>query len=260
MAGGFIKKIRVFVWLYILFLVAGTAWLTKARSTDWDRPLDIVIYPINGDKSETTSKYIKSLDRETFEPIDLFFQNEAKRYKLSLKDPVDIHLSKEIKEIPPKLPRTRSTLSIMFWSLKLRYWSWSRDNYDYPKEIQIFVVYFDPEKTSRVAHSLGLQKGLIGVVNAFSSKRMTSDNNVIITHEILHTVGANDKYDPKTNMPFYPIGYAEPERNPVWPQKKAEIMGGRIPINETKAVSPQKMKQTVIGEETAKEIRWITET
>ncbi len=54
----------------------------------------------------------------------------------------------------------------------MRYWSWSMDNYDHPKDIQVFVIYFDPEQSQRLAHSLGLQKGLIGVVNAFADKKI----------------------------------------------------------------------------------------
>ena len=252
------KKLRILILLYVLLMVAGVAWLTKERTTDWDRPLIVTIYPINGDNSKTTGKYIKSLDSETFKPIEEFFSNEASHYQISLKQPVDIDLAPEIMELPPAPPYGGSVLSVMYWSLKLRYWTWSRDNYNYPKDIQVFVIYFDPEKQKRVAHSLGLQKGLIGVVNAFSDKKMDAENNVVITHEILHTVGASDKYDPNTNLPLYPVGYAEPDNDPVLPQKKAEIMAGRIPVEENKAEIPKGLKETVVGTATAIEIRWLT--
>jgi len=252
------KNLRILLLLYVLLMVAGTAWLTKERTTDWDRYLTVAIYPINGDGSEATQEYIESLDFETFEPIENFFIREAKQYQLTLKKPIDIDLAPEINEQPPKPPYGESTLSVMYWSLKLRYWSWSRDNYKYPKEIQVFVIYFDPDKHKSVAHSLGLQKGLIGVVNAFADKKMAKENNIIISHEILHTVGASDKYNPRTNQPLYPIGYAEPDRDPVLPQKKAEIMAGRIPLEEDKAEIPTGLKQTLIGKATATEIRWLT--
>lgn len=251
------KKLRILILLYVLLMVAGVAWLTKERTTDWDRSLVVAIYPINGDNSKVTGKYIESLDSETFKQIEEFFSNEAGRYNISLKQPVDIDLAPEIKELPPKPPFGGSTLSVMYWSLKLRYWAWSRDNYKYPKQIQVFVVYFDPEKQNRVAHSLGLQKGLIGVVNAFASKKMSDENNVVITHEILHTVGASDKYDPNTNLPLYPTGYAAPHNDPLIPQEKAEIMAGRIPVAENKAEIPKGLEETVVGNATAMEIRWL---
>ncbi len=250
------KRFRVIIWLYILFMVAGGAWITKSRTTDWDSTLNVAIYPINGDGSEVTQKYIEKLSNDTFSDIEEFFDKEARRYGLSLKHPFDFYLSKQLDASPPKPPVKGSTFSIMLWSLELRYWASSNDNYPYPKQIQIFVIYFDPETTPTVAHSLGLQQGLIGVVNAFSEKRMTRENNVIITHELLHTVGAIDKYDPASNMPLYPVGYANPDQDPLYPQKQAEIMGGRIPIDKNEADTPQKLKQVIIGEATATEIRW----
>ena len=54
-----------------------------------------------------------------------------------------------------------------------------------------------PACATQLAHSLGLQKGLIGVVNAFASSSQAAENNVVIAHELLHTVGATDKYDPQ---------------------------------------------------------------
>lgn len=251
------KKIRVLILLYVLFMVAVGSWLSEARTTDWDKSLNVVVYAINADGSATSQKYIDKLENNDFNDIEEFFQSEAKKYKLALKKPVDVSFAGELKEKPPTPPRKDSTLSIMSWSLKLRYWAWQNDNYPYPEDIQIFVLYFDPEKTHMLAHSLGLQKGLIGVVNAFASKKMKKQNHVIIAHELLHTVGAIDKYDPKTSQPLYPLGYANPEQDPLYPQKKAEIMAGRIAIDENKAKQPEKLKQVILGEATAKEINWL---
>lgn len=39
-----IKNIRVLILLYILLMVAVAGWLAKARSTDWDKPLNVVVY------------------------------------------------------------------------------------------------------------------------------------------------------------------------------------------------------------------------
>ncbi|OGT36320.1 MAG: hypothetical protein A2W28_07520, partial [Gammaproteobacteria bacterium RBG_16_51_14] len=257
MAGGFIKSFRILILLYILFMVAVSSWLTRQQSTAWDRPLRIVIYPINGDGSEATRLYIGKLGMDTFQTIETFFDSEAERYKVLVKHPVDVYLSSEINGYPPQAPHGGSVRSIMSWSLKLRYWAWCHDNYDYPKDIQIFVQYYDPDTHERVAHSLGLQKGLVGVVNAFSSETMAAGNNVIIVHELLHTLGATDKYDPETNLPVYPTGYADPGQDPIFPQKKAEIMAGRIPIDMNNAEIPDRLQNTVIGAITAREIYWL---
>jgi hypothetical protein len=252
-----LKNIRILILLYVLLMVAVGGWLAKARSTDWDKPLNVVVYSINADGSSTSQKYIDKIENSSFNDIEEFFQREAKKHQLVLKKPVDVSYAGELKEKPPLPPSRGSQISIMMWSLKLRYWAWQNDNYPYPEDVQIFVLYFDPEKTTTVAHSLGLQKGLIGVVNAFASKDMKKENHVVLAHELLHTVGAIDKYDPKTNQPLYPIGYASPDLSPLHPQKNAEIMAGRIAVSENKAQQPSKLEQVVIGEGTAIEINWL---
>ena len=252
-----LKNIRILILLYVLLMVAVAGWLAKERTTAWDRPLNVVVYSINGDGSAVSRGYIAELEKTDFDDIETFFEREARRHRLPLEKPVKVSLAGELDSRPPVPPQAGSTLSVMLWSLKLRYWAWRNDDYPYPEDIVIFVQYFDPEKTPVMAHSLGLQKGLIGIVNAFASQAMKKENNVIIAHEILHTVGATDKYDPKTNRPLYPAGYADPEQTPLFPQKYAEIMAGRIAISETSARQPERLQQVILGEATAIEINWL---
>ncbi|MBK8891505.1 MAG: hypothetical protein IPN75_14590 [Dechloromonas sp.] len=53
---------------------------------------------------------------------------------------------------------------------------------------------------------------------------------------------------------IYPAGYADSALSPHLPQDKAEIMGGRTPIDEQHAEIPASLADTVIGAETAREI------
>ncbi len=121
----------------------------------------------------------------------------------------------------------------------------------------MFVLYHDPAISERVPHSLGLQKGLIGVVHAFADRRMQGQNNIVITHETLHTVGATDKYNLDNGEPIYPDGYAEPERSPRYPQPKAEIMAGQLALSATEHEMPDGLPEVVVGPRTATEIGWI---
>ena len=254
---GFLRSVRILVLLLVLFFVAMNSWLTRLRSTDWNEPLWLVVYPVNGDASAATQNYIDSLDRDSFRTIESFVAREAARYRVGVGEPVTIRLAPQPAERPPLPPLDGSTLSIMLWSLKLRYWAFVNDTFEGPKpDVQMFVVYHDPRQHDRLRHSLGIQKGLIGVVNAFAARAQTQTNNVVIAHELLHTLGATDKYHPATNQPLYPIGYAEPQRTPLHPQRQAEIMGGRIPLSEQHAEMPDSLDQCRVGPETALEIRW----
>ena len=141
----------------------------------------------------------------------------------------------------------------------MRWWAHKMTaHFDRPTpDIRLFLVYFDPEHKKVLEHSVGLQKGRIGIVNVFASRRQEHTNNFVIAHEMLHTLGATDKYGPPNMLPIFPGGYAEPDKTPLYPQTMAELMGGRVALSETQAVMPDSLKDTTIGPDSAAEIRWI---
>ena len=252
------KKVRITILLFILFLVGAKSYLTQARMTDWDQSLSIVIYPINADGSGFTADYIAGLTKEDFNPVARYMQNEGSRYKISLADPVALDIAPEISTMPPSPPFGSNVVAIMWWSLHLRYWAWKTDSYEgVPADIQVFVLYYDPNTRSQVDHSVGMKEGHICLVKAFAGRHRTSHNNVIITHEMLHTLGATDKYDLQTLEPIYPDGYADPGKKPLLPQNYAEIMGGAIPLSPSTIKMPDSLALTVMGPKTAREIKWL---
>ena len=121
----------------------------------------------------------------------------------------------------------------------------------------MFVLYHDPERTRVVPHSLGLSKGLIGVVYAFAAPVMDGANDVVIAHEMLHTLGATDKYDPADDSPQFPQGYGDPRQKPLYPQLYAELMAGRRMLSATRWEQPAGLDEVVVGPATALEIRWL---
>ena len=53
-----------------------------------------------------------------------------------------------------------------------------------------------------------------------------------------------------------PDGFADPQAVPRLPQSKAELMAGRIPLDQQHAVTPDGLHEVVIGPLTAAEIGW----
>lgn len=253
------RAIRITILLLILVCVSLGAYLARVRSTDWDKPLWVAIHPISADGSEVTRRYIDSLSGDTFAPIGSFLAEQARHYGLALDEPARVRLYGEIRTTPPQLDPGAGLLSRAFWSLRLRYWAWRATSAETlpPPDIDIFVLYHDPQISTSVPHSLGLQKGLLGVVHAFADPGMTSSNNIVIAHEFLHTVGATDKYDPRSDEPRFPDGYADPKRQPLFPQDNAEIMAGRRMLGETQWEMPESLRNVVIGPLTAQEINWV---
>ena len=201
------KMVRIFILSLVLIGVAAGSWLTSKRSTDWTQPLWIAIYPINADNSGATQQYIDKLTLEDFHSIEEFISEEAQEYKLPLKQPFTIKLAPQVYSLPPEPPQSGAVWEIMLWSLKLRYWAYNANSLQgAAPHIRMFVKYYDVKDRQPLAHSLGLPQGMLGVVNAFAERKMTASNSVVITHEILHTLGATDKYDLTTGLPNFPDG------------------------------------------------------
>lgn len=249
---------RIAILLFILASVAQTAWLARSRTAEWRTSLRVVIYPINGDASATSTRYVSALGDGTYEAITDFFSREGERYGVKTMPPIDLFLAPAISSQPPPPPLGPGAVGVMLWSLKLRYWAYWHDTHKGPRpDVRVFVLYYDPVLQPKLPHSTGLQKGQLGVVHAFADAAMDGANNVVIVHEVLHTLGATDKYVPGSNQPLYPDGYAEPEAQPLHPQKNAEIMAGRIALSLTRAETPRSLKRVVIGSKTAHEINWV---
>lgn len=243
--------------LVVLLLVSVTTCQDRYRSTRWREPLYVAIYPIAADESPATRAYVASLDAERFKSIDRFFAREALRYRLRTDEPVRTRLRPESKERPPLRAAGAGVLATAAWSLELRYWAWRVSGHvAEPEDIRIFVLFHDPELTPLVPHSLGLSKGLIGVVYAFATPSMDGENAVVMAHELLHTLGATDKYNDSDNSPRYPDGYGDPRQAPLYPQSFAEIMAGRRMLSATRWEQVPSLDEAVIGPATALEIRW----
>jgi hypothetical protein len=251
------KTLRIAVLLLVLAVVALNAWQDRYRSTRWREPLYVAIYPIAADGSAVTASYLADLDAERFKPLDGFFIREAQRYRLDCREPIKTRLRPPLLEQPPQQTPDAGLFATALWSLRLRYWAWRVSGHvSEPEDIRMFVLYHDPALTPEVPHSLGLTKGLLGVVYAFASRDMDGANDVVIAHELLHTLGASDKYSAGNDAPSFPDGYGDPRQAPLYPQRSAELMAGRRMLSAGKWVQAESLDEVVIGPATALEIRW----
>ena len=251
------KTLRITVLLLVLLCVGLNTFFDRLYSTDWDISLRVGVYPINADGSAVSASYIAAIKAEDFAPLEEFFAEEAKSYGLGLQRPVRFFLGKPVAELPPKLEPSAALPSVMLWSLRTRYWAWrTPETMAASPDVQLFVLYHDPAQHPVLPHSVGMQKGLFGIVNAFADERASGMNQTVCAHELLHTLGATDKYRLDDNQPLYPQGFAEPDRQPLYPQKFAELMGGRIPRSTTQADIPDSLDEVLIGPRTAAEIGW----
>jgi hypothetical protein len=253
------RFLRIAILLLALGIAAYSTLYDRFTTTDWDETLWIGVFPVNAGASAVSESYITSLTTQDLADIERFINAEARRHGVTLSRPVRVDLYPEVHEQPPARAPRATALSNLWWSLKLR-WYARRNSHPAGRpapRIRVFVLYHDPTFTQSVPHSVGLQKGLVGVVHAYAGRDMTRTNEVVIAHEILHTLGATDKYDPASLAPLYPDGYAEPGRQPRYPQPLTEIMAGRRAVDANTYEMPETLAEVRVGDATAREIRWI---
>ncbi len=251
------RKFRIVALLLLLLLVAASteweSWLVRQANI----PLVIHIYPVVQEDNREIREYVRTLSSNDFEEIADFMQQQRARYRLHSIARPRISLEPPLDEVPPEFnPAGASMLDTILWSLRMRKWVGQHAGwFSGLGVIKLFVIYHPARDELPLESSLALRKGLIGVVNAYAVSRQNAQNNIVITHEMLHTLGATDKYGPDL-QPLYPDGFADPKADPIYPQSDAEIMAGRIPLSPTQSVMPASLANCQIGTKTAWEIGW----
>ncbi|WP_130804154.1 hypothetical protein [Acinetobacter ihumii] len=248
------KNIRIAILLLILLVVLINNW--RDQNQNWNRPIVVLLHPINADGQSSTAQYIQQLQLAQFGEVKNYLEQQSAKYRQPIV--VIMKLGRTLDEKPPKVPTEPSILKVMWWSLKFRFYAWQqRKSDDQPAAVTLYLNYYDPQHINELKHSTALEKGRIGLVNLFAAKKQDSQNNIVLTHELLHAFGATDKYNLQNGQPLYPIGYADPEQQPRYPQNQAELMAGKIPVSDHQIKMPEDLNQTIIHTLTAQEIGWL---
>lgn len=253
------RRLRIAILLYILVFVAVGELLASRRSTDWEDTLWVGIWLVNAEGSAAAAKYVDGLASDDFREVETFFADQARTHGVALEQPFRIRIAGRLDDPMPPLPQAGDMLGTIWWSLRMR-WLVTRLNWatDGPApDITVFALYHDEETGVALDRSTALEKGLIALANLYADRARQGPNRMIVAHELLHTLGATDKYDGQTNHPIFPAGYAEPGLEPLHPQSQAELMAGRIPVSASSARIPLSLKQVVVGPTTAAEIGWL---
>ena len=250
------KLMRVVVLLSILFVIVAGGWMTEKRMASWQRPILVTVYPIVADGLPETERFVRSLDIDAFEEVNRFFERAAQPYGLTVTPAFRLQMAPPGFERPPEVPGQFDRLAIAWWSLKMRWWAWRQTFGDdlVTPDIQMFVLYHTLGGDNELGISVGMRKGRYGIVKAYAKRGLQAGNRVVFAHELLHVLGATDKYVLSSGEPIHPDGFAEPDRAPLYPQLYAEIMGGRIPLGVNQSAMPTSLAQCRLGRLTAEEI------
>lgn len=252
------RHARIAVLLAILLGLIAYGWWDSRRVHWWREPLDVAIIPVVVDADTTVESYAASLRVDDFAPVAAFFEREGARFLLDARPVVRLHVGAPQRELPPEPPAPDADLfDIASFSLRLRAWSVTRRRdagVPWP-DATVWLLLHRPGKRAELDRSIGVPKARIALVRVDATRAGLPWANVAIAHELLHTVDATDKYGP-TGMPTFPEGFADPARARRFPQERAELMSGAVPLAEGAFVSPESLDECMVGEATAREIGW----
>src|SRR5262249_17141144 len=118
------RRLRIIALLVILAVVALNAYFDRVYSTDWNMPLRVAVYTINGDGSDEADRFLQKIGSDDFIALEGFFAEQASGYGVALEKPVQFTLAGRLRELPPSLDRRSSLPTRVLWSLRTRWWAW----------------------------------------------------------------------------------------------------------------------------------------
>ncbi len=162
---------------------------------------------------------------------------------------------------PPKLDDP----DLPGWRLSLRAWEYARyfkslasaqgsDPDDYAA--RVYVVY-SRNADDLAAHSRGSERGRVAVVFVDLDEKNTGYAALTVAHELAHTLGADDLYDPSTSLAIHPEGYMEPFASPLYPQRFAELMAADVPTGPRQEREVASLDEVRVGYRSAQAMGWI---
>jgi len=151
------------------------------------------------------------------------------------------------------------------WKVGLRAWQYAqyfhelvtdqgKDPDDYAA--RVYVVY-SRNSDDLASHSRGSEQGRVAVVYVDLGEKNPGYAALTVAHEMAHTLGAQDFYEPATSLAKHPEGFVEPFADPLYPQRFAELMAADVPTGPRAEREVRSLDEVRIGYATARDMGWI---
>jgi|SoiMethySBSTD1v2_1073268.scaffolds.fasta_scaffold53264_6 hypothetical protein len=255
-------RVRVSILLSILVAVliwAGCDIQKRRARNQWIDTLDVALILVRKDNIdegavEMLKERVVALEERLADEFHRRNPDAPTPFRFVVKGPVDL------RRAPPEQP------SEGLWDLA-RYnfdlWRFVRGvNADAGVEASsfdatIYLVARTPKDTSGGSVEGASQEGgTVGLVEVELDRTMVDFALFVTTHELLHLLGAKDKYD-ASGRSLVPEGLAEPELRPMYPQRHAEVMARNVALSPTEERPPESLSDLKVGATTAREIGWV---
>lgn len=257
------RIVRVAILLGILAVVLLYAWndVTRRRSrTTWERPLEVAFVVLR--KGEIDPSATALMRKRARDLEDVLAAEQArhrggssfKPFSFQVYGPIDVASS-------PPSPAGDGILDLVSYTYEA--WRYFRDvdaRADVPGrgfDSRVYLVVRPPaDARRRFVEGQSEEGGTIGSVDVELDESMVDFALFVATHELLHTLGATDKYD-ASGRARVPDGLADPARSPLFPQSHAEVMARNVVLGPRDERPPESLDELRIGQATAREIGWL---
>lgn len=259
---GWPRLLRLAVLLGVLAIVVAYAakdvWQRRDRN-GWRRPLDVAIVIAEREPLDPT---LTGALRERLTTLEQRLSEERGRYgsgpapfRFQLYGPVSVSSA-------PPAPASDHLTDLAVHAF--RAWRYFRDvneraNVPSPAfDSLVYLVARRPADVRRNAvEGQSEQGGRTGSVEVELDETMVDLALFVATHELLHTLGASDKYDER-GLVLVPDGLADPDRRPLYPQVAAEVMSRNVALGPNQERPPVSLAELRVGTATAREIGWLS--
>ncbi|HXX70499.1 MAG TPA: hypothetical protein VEK07_25175 [Polyangiaceae bacterium] len=255
-------RTRVTILSTILLIVILWAWRdvrSRRERNDWERPLSVAIVLVR--RGSLDAEAVDAF-RERIPALDARLVEECHRYRPASVHPFVFTFFGPI-DMPESLPKMAGSGLLASARESWALWRWTSradrkaglDARIY--DSRVYVVARPPLNAQReVVEGESEEGGRVGTVEVELDASMADFALFVTAHELLHTLGASDKYD-STGKTLIPSGLAEPDRDPPFPQRFAEVMARNLPVDASTERPPTSLDELGVGPVTASEIGWL---
>jgi hypothetical protein len=253
------SRIRVVLLLAVLVVVAAYAVhdvVERRARTEWKRTLNVALVvvqagPVSPSALAAISARRPALEAKLTSELQRYRPGAAAPFAFVCFGPVEQHRA------PPGEP-AEGVLGLARHALELLRFTRDVDaRAGVPTrglDARLYLIVRPPASAARqFIEGKSENGGRVGLALVELDDSMVDLALFVGAHELLHTLGATDKYDATGNTRI-PEGLAEPER--AFPQRYAEIMAENRPLDPTHEVPPSSLEELRVGALTAAEIGW----
>ncbi len=240
----------------VLLYAARDVSARRARR-DWQRPLQVALVllergEVDPDAREAFVERVPALEAA----LDEEFARYGGRFR-----PIRFWLFGPVPEsgAPPRVASTPGWLEPLRFSYALYRFSRASDaasRVDGAFDGKVYVVLSPPKSKKRAfVEGLGQDGGRIAVAHIELSEDSVDFGLFVIAHELLHLLGAADRYAPDGTT-LIPDGLGDPDQVPLYPQDGVEVMARARVVEPGVEVPPGDLAELRVGPRTASEIGW----